>query len=214
MSQILPHPPLISSENVSFQYKTATALGISDINVQLEREKFYLLSGPTGSGKSTFLRMLNGLIPHFYHGTFYGYMKINGIDTIETTPAVLSEKVGMIFQNPENQLFAMNVEREITFGLENLGYPREKIQDRLNHALQIVGIEHLRFRPPYQLSGGEQQKVAIASIIAMDPDVLVLDEPLSNLDPKSAAEIVAILVNLQKNTEKRSWLPSIGLNMY
>lgn len=193
---------IISAENVSFQYKGSEDLSLKKINIELNKNKIYLICGPTGSGKTTFIRALNGLIPHFYPGMYYGYLKVNGIDTVDSTISKLSENVGMVFQNPENQLFAMNVERELAFGLENLGYNREEIRIRINKAIALLKLEALRYRPPYQLSGGEQQKVAIASLVAMEPDVLVFDEPLSNLDPRSAEDIMHILVSLQKDHQK------------
>jgi energy-coupling factor transport system ATP-binding protein len=193
---------IISAENVSFQYKGATDLSLRKITIELTENKIYLLCGPTGSGKTTFIRALNGLIPHFYPGLYYGYLKVNGLDTVDSNTSKLSEHVGMVFQNPENQLFAMNVERELAFGLENLGYPQEEIRRRINKAITLLKLESIRYRPPYQLSGGEQQKVAIASLVSMEPDVLVFDEPLSNLDPQSAEEIMHILVQLQKEHHK------------
>jgi energy-coupling factor transport system ATP-binding protein len=201
-TQISDSDIVISAENVSFQYKSLEKRTINRITLKIHRGRFYLLCGPTGSGKTTFIRTINGLIPHFYPGMFYGFLKVNSIDTVDSSTAILSEHIGMVFQNPENQLFAMNVERELAFGLENLQYPREKIAERIEWALTTIGIQELRHRGPHELSGGEQQKVAIASILAMDPDVIVLDEPLSNLDPKSAEEIIKILKRLQKDFNK------------
>lgn len=192
----------ISATNVSFKYRTSDVKILEDINLNLEKGKFILICGPTGSGKTSLIRTINGLIPHFYRGKFYGYMKVKDTDTVSLSPALLSKIVGTVFQTPENQLFSMDVERELAFSLENLGYNREKIQNKIEEVISITQINDLRHRPPFQLSGGEQQKVAIASLLALDPDILVLDEPLSNLDPKTAIDIIKLLQNLQKSFNK------------
>ena len=192
----------ISATNVSFKYKTSDTNILKEINLNVEKGKFILICGPTGSGKTSLIRSINGLIPHFYRGKFYGYMKIKGTDTISSSPALLSKTVGTVFQIPENQLFSMDVERELAFSLENLGYSKEEIGSRIEKVISITRIEELRHRPPFQLSGGEQQKVAIASLLALDPEILVLDEPLSNLDPKTSLEILNLLKELQTSYNK------------
>ena len=186
----------------SYQYHNTKQFSLHQINLEIEQGKFILCCGPTGSGKTTFIRTINGLIPHFYHGTFYGYMRINNQDTVESSPTELSRTVGMVFQNPENQLFAMNVERELVFGLENLAFPREIITSRIQKAIELTGIQSLLQRSPYELSGGEQQKVAIALLLALEPDTLVFDEPLSNLDPQTALNIIQLLKKLQIDEHK------------
>ncbi|MHA1674358.1 MAG: ABC transporter ATP-binding protein [Promethearchaeota archaeon] len=196
-----PDPP-VECQNFSFQYKSQEKFALANISLELASEKLYILAGPTGSGKTSLIRSFNGLIPHFYHGKFYGYVKIFGQDTIEATSAQLAQKVGTVFQNPENQLFSMNVERELTFALENLQLPRKEIQRRIEKAISLTNLETLRHRSPYELSGGEQQRVAIAALLALEPDIIILDEPLSNLDPITAAEIVQLLVILQKSEGK------------
>ncbi len=192
----------ISATNVSFKYKTSNVNILKDININIEQGKFILICGPTGSGKTSLIRSINGLIPHFYRGKFYGYMKVKDKDTISSSPALLSKTVGTVFQIPENQLFSMDVERELAFSLENLGYPKEEIKNRIEKVINLTRIEKLRHRAPFQLSGGEQQKVAIASLLALDPEILVLDEPLSNLDPKTSKEILNLLKELQTSHNK------------
>ncbi|MHA1745504.1 MAG: ABC transporter ATP-binding protein [Promethearchaeota archaeon] len=194
----------ITAENVSFGYKSAKneKKALDHISLQISSGKFVLLCGPTGSGKTSLIRAINGLIPHFYSGTYYGYLKIKDTDTLSTSPAHLSKDVGTVFQIPENQLFAMSVERELAFSLENLGFPREIIGERINQAIQMTGIESIRHRPPFELSGGEQQKVAIASLLALNPDILVFDEPLANLDPQSATEVVNLLHTMHTKYQK------------
>lgn len=169
-------------------------------NLKISKGKFIALCGNTGSGKSTFVRTFNGLIPHFYNGQFYGYVRILGKDTINETISDLSLNVGLVFQNPENQLVALTVEKEIAFGLENRGVSPEIIKKKITEILDYLGIQHLRTRHPFELSGGEQQRVAIASILALEPEIIILDEPTSALDPKATLDIVKLLkmINIEK----------------
>jgi energy-coupling factor transporter ATP-binding protein EcfA2 len=173
---------------------------LKDIEFKIEKGQFITLCGHTGCGKSTLVRTLNGLIPHFYNGLFYGFVKILGKDTINENVPELSQHVGLVFQNPENQLVAMDVEREIVYGLENRGLSRDYISQKLEDVLTYLNIAHLRKRHPYELSGGEQQRVAIASILALEPEIIILDEPTSALDPKAAKDVVKLLkkINIEK----------------
>jgi len=157
-----------------------------------------ILAGKSGCGKTTLLRCLNGLIPHFYEGEFEGRVLIDGVDTRECPPHILSQKAGMVFQNPDNQLFALSVEADIAFPLENLGLPREEIRDRVEWALKLLRIEELRKRSPFDLSAGQKQKVAIASVLAMKPKILLLDEPTSSLDPVSAKNLIDAIIDLNR----------------
>lgn len=172
---------------------------LDDINISINKGDFIGLIGNTGSGKSSLVRTLNGLIPKFYNGLFFGYVHVADKDTIDYDIPDLSMDVGMMFQNPENQLIAMNVEREIAMGLENRGVNREETIKKVNEVISYMNIEHLRYRHPYELSGGEQQKVAIASILAIEPEVLVLDEPTSALDPVTARDIMKLIQKMQKD---------------
>ncbi|MEM1521684.1 MAG: ABC transporter ATP-binding protein, partial [Thermofilaceae archaeon] len=161
-----------------------------------DRGEFIVLVGPSGCGKSTLLRVLNGLIPHFYEGEFRGEARVAGLDVKRTPTHILARHVGMVFQDPENQLFLSSVEREIAFGLENMGLPRSEIKRRVEEALRLFGLEGLRDKAPYELSGGQQQKVAIASVMVLEPEVLAMDEPTANLDPLSALEILSLVRRL------------------
>jgi energy-coupling factor transporter ATP-binding protein EcfA2 len=143
---------------------------------------------------------MNGLIPQFYPGFYRGYVKVLGKDTAEAPIADLSTEVGIVFQNPENQLISMSVEHEIAFGMENLGIPREEMEKRIKEVIKITEIEHLLDKAPFELSGGEQQRVAIASILVLEPKILVLDEPTALLDPNMADKIIKLLKKIQ--TEK------------
>ena len=185
-------------EGVSFKYEGSESYAIRDVNLEILKGDFVLVVGLSGSGKSTLLRMMNGLIPHFYRGEMEGRVLVDGIDTREASVAQLARKVGLVFQNPDNQIVTLRVDREIAFSLENLGMPREEMIERVDYAISKLRIEHLRNKSTYELSGGEKQLVAIASVIAMKPEVIVLDEPTSELDPYGAARIVRILRELNK----------------
>lgn len=172
-----------------------------DVHLEVDAGEFILLVGPSGCGKSTFARVLNGLIPHFYGGELTGEVEVCGMDPREHPTYEFAECVGFVFQNPENQLFFTSVERELAFGLENLGLPREEISRRVEQALREYQLAELRDRSPYELSGGQQQRLAIASVMVMQPKVLVLDEPTANLDPFTAMRILALV--RRKTLEER-----------
>ncbi|MEM3737315.1 MAG: energy-coupling factor transporter ATPase [Candidatus Bathyarchaeia archaeon] len=184
---------MIKFKDFTFFYSDEENPALVDINLQVSDGEFLLLTGPSGSGKSSLCRCLNGLIPHFYGGRVKGYVEVQGLNTLKHSTREIAEKVGMVFQDPENQLVTTDVEREIAFGLENLNLPSEAIAKRVEEALDAVGISHLRNRPLQDLSGGEKQKVALASVLALHPEVLVLDEPTSQLDPKSAEELLSVV---------------------
>jgi len=193
--------PIIEMRNVTFKYQGSRNPAIRNINLSINPGEYVVITGPSGCGKTTLCRCINGLIPHFYAGELTGEIIVDGLSVKETQTNILAQRVGMVFQDPESQLFLLTVEREVAFGLENLGLPREEIISRVEEALELVGISHLRDRAPYELSGGEQQKVAIAACIAMRPKILVLDEPTANLDPESAIKILDLLLKLRRKTD-------------
>jgi energy-coupling factor transport system ATP-binding protein len=166
---------------------------LKKINLTIQTHKFIALLGNTGSGKSSLVRTFNGLIPHFYNGIYFGIVKVLGKDTINEEIKELSMNVGLVFQNPENQLVAMTVEREIAFGLENRGIETSIIRTKIDNVLNILEISHLKYKHPYELSGGEQQRVAIASILVLEPEVIILDEPTATLDQKAARDVLQLL---------------------
>ena len=188
----------ISARNVSFTYAGAEQPSMENVNMSIENGEFVILTGPSGCGKTTFCRCLNGLIPNFYSGDLQGELSVDGMDIKGKPTAELATHVGFVFQNPENQLFSLSVERDVAFGLENLGMPREEALERVNWAMGATGILDLREKAPYELSGGQQQRAAIAGVLAMRPSILVLDEPTSFLDPKSAEEIIGVIAKLNK----------------
>jgi energy-coupling factor transport system ATP-binding protein len=170
--------------------------GLAPISLTIRAGETVLVSGASGCGKSTLARCLTGLIPHLYQGTLAGDVWLDGVKTCQVPMWQLAERVGLVFQNPATQMLALSVEEEIIFGLENLGLPRAVIQERLEANLTRFGLEPLRTRSPQTLSGGEQQKLALAAIMARQPSILVLDEPLSMLDSTAATDLVAYLAEL------------------
>lgn len=187
---------MIKIQNFTFYYGGAGKPALKNINLEIEDGEFVLVTGPSAGGKSSLCRCINGLIPHFYGGKVAGGVEVQGLNTAQHSPKELATRVGMIFQDPENQLVTLDVEREIAFGLENLAFPRDLIAKRIEESLDTLGISALRHRPIHELSGGEKQKVAIASVLALHPETLILDEPTSELDPKSAEDVLSIAQRL------------------
>jgi energy-coupling factor transporter ATP-binding protein EcfA2 len=190
--------PIIQANHLTFTYTGASTPSIKDVSIGVAPGEFVVLTGPSGCGKTTICRCLNGLIPNFYSGDFSGDLIVDGMSVKEHTTAELAPHVGMVFQNPENQLFSLSIERDVAFGPENLGLSREDTRKRVDWALDVTGITDLKDKPPYELSGGQQQRAAIAAVLAMQPKVMILDEPTSFLDPKSALEILGVISDLNK----------------
>ncbi len=186
---------IVQAEEVAYRYPQH-GQGLLPISLTIQPGERLLIAGPSGCGKSTLARCLTGLIPHLYHGTLEGAVWLDGLRTKDTPLWQLVERAGLVFQNPAAQMLAHSVEEEIVFGLENLGLPRKTIGERLERSLDRFGLQDMRQRSPQTLSGGEQQKLALAAITARQPPVLVLDEPLSMLDSAAAAELVAHLADL------------------
>ena len=185
----------IELHDVSFSYAGASdaAPALSHIDLTIERGSFLGVIGPSGAGKSTLAAVLSGAIPHHYGGAFYGEARIEGTDTCTATLTDISRIVGSVLQDIDTQMVASIVEDELLFGLENFGVPHTEIPERLSWALETVGITELRDREIATLSGGQKQKVAIAAILALRPQVLVLDEPTAALDPESSRAVFETL---------------------
>jgi len=183
---------MLDVKNIAFSYSShsdRTDFEMRDISFSLEKGEKVALMGANGSGKTTLIRCLNGLLK-----PLSGSVAADGI--LLTFPGTLYEirrLVGMVFQNPDNQIVATSVERELAFGLENIGLPREDMEERIEQAIQKFHLEELRKRPPHLLSGGERQRLAIASVWVMKPGYLILDEPTSLLDPRGREEVLAII---------------------
>jgi energy-coupling factor transporter ATP-binding protein EcfA2 len=189
---------IIETKNLGYTYPGASAPSISEVSMKVEKGEFVLITGPSGCGKTTLCRTFNGLIPQFYQGELTGEINVAGLDAAKHPTYEMAKHVGLVFQNPENQLFALSVEKDVAFGLENLGYDREEIRKRVQWALNLTGISDLYERSPHEMSGGQQQRVAIAAVLAMQPEVIVLDEPTSFLDPLSAQRIFDVIHDLNK----------------
>ena len=189
---------MIEIQDLSFTYKGEEKLALQEIRLSVPDGGFLGVIGPAGAGKTTLARVISGMIPHHYTGDFYGSVTVNGMDTFETSLPDLSRLVGMVFQDVDSQIISPMVEDELLYGLENFGIPREAIPTRIEEALQKVGIADLRERTIGSLSGGQRQKVAIASIIALKPKILVLDEPTGELDPRSSRQVFSLLKELNE----------------
>jgi energy-coupling factor transporter ATPase len=190
---------IIETSDLTYTYPGVTKPSIEKVELTIEKGDFVILTGPSGCGKTTLCRCFNGLIPHFYNGTLEGEIRVAGLKVNDHKIYKIAQHVGLVFQNPENQLFALSVEKDVAFGLENFAMPRDEMRKRVDWALQIAGIKELRERPPHELSGGQQQRVAIASVLAMQPEIVILDEPTSFLDPLGAQKIFEVINELNKN---------------
>lgn len=182
---------MISLQHVTYTYPGTTSPALRDISLDIPAGQFCALVGANGAGKSTLAYTLSGFVPHFYHGILTGEVTLAGKPIRSTPLSELVLSVGLIFQNPFNQISGtkFTVREEIAFGLENLGMPRPEMQERIAATMALLGIEDLADRSPLALSGGQMQRVAIASVLAMRPKVLVLDEPTSQLDPIGSREV-------------------------
>ncbi len=191
---------MIEIQELTFKYSGAEKNALDKISLEIEKGGFVGIIGESGAGKTTLCNCINGLIPHHYNGDFYGSVKVDGTDTFDIDAGKLALKVGSVFQDIESQITGYLVEDEILFGLENFGIPAEQIEDRIASSLDTLGISELRHKEISSLSGGQKQKVVIAAILALEPDILVLDEPTGELDPASSVQIFSLLKKL--NEEK------------
>ncbi len=187
---------MIKIRKLSYRYPNREDYAIKDINLKISKGEFVLITGRSGCGKSTLLKCLNGLIPHESHGEFHGDVIVDNLNTNDHPIRVLAQKVGLVFQNPDEQIFSTKVMGEIAFGCENICLPKEEILERARWALEKVGMEKYINANTNELSGGQKQRVAIASVLALKPKIIALDEPLSHLDPKGVKEVLDVLKNL------------------
>ena len=189
---------IVVAKNLGFKYTGAKKSAIQGIDLSIGHNEFILLTGPSGCGKTSLCRCLNGLIPNFYQGEWTGELLVDALDVTTQPTSELSRRVGYVFQNPENQLFALTVEKDIAFGPENLGLSRKEIRSRVDEAMKVTGTVELRELAPYELSGGQQQRVALAGVLAMRPSIIVLDEPTSFLDPRTAEDVMRAADDLRR----------------
>ena len=190
-------------ENVNYKYPLEDKQALKNINIEIKKGEFWAVIGKNGSGKTTFCNMLRRFVPDFYKGELTGKITLEDKELKDYSQKELVQKIGFVFQNPFTQISGVKdtVFEEIAYGLENLGLKKEEIIFKVEKILKLLEIEKLRDRNPYDLSGGQKQRVALASIIAMDPDILVIDEPTSQLDPKGTEDIFKI-INLMANEGK------------
>lgn len=184
------------TRNLRFWPGQSPRPALDGVSLRIDAGEVVVVEGPSGGGKSTLLRALSGLVPHFHGGRFAGRVTVMGNDTRTTGPAALSHLVGSVFQDPETQSVRSTVDRDIAFGLENLRVPADEIPRRTEEVLDLLGIVSLRDRPIGTLSGGERQRVALASVLAMRPRLLLMDEPTSQLDDDGVARLVATIEEL------------------
>lgn len=189
---------MIAIRNLSFRYRGGGREALSSVNLEVPGGDFIGIIGPSGAGKTTLTYAINGVVPHHFPGDFYGEVKINGLDSIDAGSEELARHVGSVFQDIDAQMAASVTEDEILFGLENFGVPHKDIPGRLEEALSAAGIENLRDRSLSSLSGGQKQKVAIAAITALQPSIIVLDEPTGELDPVSSRRVFEFLRKLNR----------------
>lgn len=181
------------------------------VNLSLAPGEVICLLGPSGAGKSTLAMALNGLVPQSTGGRIRGQVLVDGLDTKRVPVAEMATRVGIVFQEPETQFLQTSVEAEVAFGLENLGVPPARIRERVRWALERVGLAGFEARPPHQLSGGEKQRAAIAAVIAMEPRLLVLDEPTASLDPVGKVQVFDAIRELRSEhtvlvvTQESEW---------
>ena len=190
-------------ENVNYKYPLEEKNTLQNINIEIKKGEFWAVIGKNGSGKTTLCNILRRFVPDFYKGELTGKITLEGKELKDYSQKEIVQKIGFVFQNPFTQISGVKntVFEEIAYGLENLGIERETIISEVEKILKLLEIEKLRDKNPYNLSGGQKQRVALASIIAMDPDILVIDEPTSQLDPKGTEDIFKI-INLMANEGK------------
>ncbi|MDQ4078225.1 MAG: energy-coupling factor ABC transporter ATP-binding protein, partial [Chloroflexota bacterium] len=189
---------LLQTTNLTYHYPDTDSPALRDVSLSLPHGEILLLAGGTGSGKSTLCYALAGFVPHFYGGAIQGDVTLGGRSMRESALGEWVQHVGLVLQNPFNQISGarMTVFEEVAFGLENLGVPRAEMGERVSAVLEELEIAHLANRSPYALSGGQMQRVAIASILVLQPALLVLDEPTAQLDPEGTQEVFAVVRTL------------------
>ena len=186
---------IVNLQNITYKYPLTHSPALQNISLQVEEGEFVAIVGPNGAGKSTLCYTLAGFVPHFFKGELTGTVEVAGIESHNSTLSEWVVNVGLAFQNPFNQISGAKytVFEELAFGLENIGIPRQEMITRVEEAMKLTGISDLAARSPYSLSGGQQQRVALTSILVMQPKVLVLDEPTSQMDPIGTREVFGVI---------------------
>lgn len=191
---------IIQIQNLKYRYPDTTHLALDDISFAVEPGEFIGITGQKAAGKSTLCFAIAGLVPHFFHGAYGGQVIIDNMEVRQHTIGQLSTHVGMVFENPFSQITGSKytVFEEIAFGLENIGLERNEIIERVEESMALLDITDLKDKNPFDVSGGQMQRIAIAGVIAMKPKILILDEPTSQLDPQGSAEVFQVIDNLAK----------------
>jgi energy-coupling factor transport system ATP-binding protein len=192
----------LNFENTTYFYPRSNEPALKDVSISIDYGEFVVIAGPSGGGKSTLCRIATGLIPQLYGGKLVGKVFVDGIDISKVDARSLIDRVGVVFQNPENQIVNLVVEEELVFALENLMYERNDIKTRVLEISNKLGIDYLRNRSTFELSGGETQKVVLGSVLVVKPRILILDEPLAHLDPPASQELLKLLHYLNKVEDK------------
>ncbi|MGA2238057.1 MAG: ATP-binding cassette domain-containing protein [Candidatus Bathyarchaeia archaeon] len=189
----------VQVDNLTFGYP-GHAYVLHEINLRVLKGEMFGIIGPNGAGKSTLCKAFNGLVPQFYGGTYGGEVTVSGMNVMKHTVAELSLKVGLVFQEPSNQFSGVStrVDEEVAFGMSMMGFQREEMADRISDSLRKVGLEGLEDRSPFELSGGQQQRLAIATVLAVKPEVIVMDEPTAQLDPVGKTEVLETMRALNR----------------
>ena len=192
---------IVRVEDLGFRYLSRRDWALDGISFAIEEREFIGITGASGAGKSTLCLGLTGLVPHIIEGTMRGRVVVDESDTRETPISKLSGIIGIVFQDPRSQLTgsAMTVEEEVAFGLQNLGVPRQEMRTRIHESLTAVGLNGLETRPPFELSGGEQQRLSLATVLAMRPRILVLDEPTEMLDPEGLIQVMTAIRRIHED---------------
>lgn len=192
------HGPQIVFDRVTFTYNAAETPALRDVSLQIQQGEYVALMGLNGAGKTTLQLCINGIVPNMLPGEFEGTVTVAGRDPFDTPVREMAKVVGMVFDNPEFQMSQMTVAEEVALGLESLGMEYDEMRQRIPRALELVGLTGFDERMPLALSGGQQQRLAIAAVLAMEPQILVMDEPTSNLDPIGKEEVFRIAARLNK----------------
>lgn len=194
---------LLEVKNVTYKYPIGKQNVLEDISFTIEKGEFVSIIGKNGSGKTTLCNILRGLIPHTHGGKMQGEVLLNGKSFTEIGMGELSRQIGFVFQNPFIQISGVKetVFDEVAYGLENLGVPREEIIERVETMIELLKIEDLKEKHPAMLSGGQRQRIALASVLVMEPEVLIIDEPTSQLDPQGSQEVFEIIELMKKKNK-------------
>jgi len=191
----------VSIQDLGWKYSGRKSFAIEHINLEIEENTFTSIVGPNEHGKTTLVSCIKGLIPNSYHGVWQGTVEIFGQNVRELSAQALADEIGFVFADPEAQFTSMTVEEELVFGLENIGLEIGEVKNRLEWVTDIALIGDLLDKSPYEISGGQKQRVAIASVLAMKPRIMILDEPTSMLDPLGKDFIFDILTSLKKEQD-------------